>query len=66
MRDRHGRRKPSFGDRFGWIGYVVLFVLILALIGFAVVMRFTAPCKDLGWMPVKDLPARCLTFVRTN
>lgn len=46
---------------WGWILYVVLVVVAMV---FTFWVRATAPCKDLGWLPVKEIPARCLTFVR--
>lgn len=35
-------------------------VLIVLGLAFAAWVAFFAPCKSLGWMPIKDLPARCL------
>lgn len=29
-------------------------------ITFAIWISFLAPCSSLGWVPLKDLPARCL------
>lgn len=45
----------------GVIAFVILFVL--CLVG-SIWFRYMAPCKDMGFLPVKDVPARCITFVR--
>lgn len=35
-------------------------IAIVALVAIAwLAFYFAAPCRWLGWMPVKDLPARC-------
>jgi hypothetical protein len=36
--------------------------LVLVLLVGAFYMACFAPCDVLGWMPVKDIPARCLTI----
>lgn len=46
------------------VGVALFTVLVVIGIGFSVWARYYAPCHALGWMPVKDVPARCLTFVR--
>ena len=34
--------------------------LVIIGIGFAIWIAFLAPCSSLGWVPLKDLPARCI------
>lgn len=46
---------------YGWIAWAVALVLIVA---FGVWFRVAAPCSWMGAMPAKDVPGRCLTFVR--
>lgn len=38
----------------------ILGILMIAVIILAFSMAFWMPCKYLGWVAVKDLPARCL------
>lgn len=38
---------------------VLLIGVVVVLAGF-LLWRCDAPCSSLGWMPIKELPARCL------
>jgi hypothetical protein len=38
----------------------LLALLVAALIVGGIYVRAKAPCSALGWMPAKDVPARCL------
>jgi uncharacterized integral membrane protein len=38
----------------------MLFLILLAL--FLMIGPFIIPCRYLGWVSVKDIPARCLTI----
>lgn len=68
--NRHGNRHhnwrcPVHG---GWrtidwskpIAAVIVFGTMAIIIGGIVYIRAAAPCKYIDWMPVKDVPARCL------
>lgn len=39
---------------------LIVFGVIALVIGAIVFVRVAAPCSVLDWMPVKDVPARCL------
>jgi hypothetical protein len=40
-----------------FIAFAIVFTILYAW------FYFTAPCNWLGWLPVKDVPARCVTFM---
>ncbi|MFF8942856.1 hypothetical protein ACF1A5_11405 [Streptomyces sp. NPDC014864] len=44
-------------DALGGIAFGVVLV-VFVIVGTWV--RVSAPCSSLGWLPVKDVPARCL------
>lgn len=46
------------------VGLGVVLVALFALIGAQCWAQCSAPCDSLGWMPVKELPARCLGTLR--
>lgn len=48
------------------LALAIVFTGILVLVGtiYLGYRSMTAPCEELGYMPVKDLPARCLDHVR--
>lgn len=39
---------------------VFMVVVLIVGLAFGVWVAFFAPCSALGWVPLKDLPARCL------
>lgn len=46
------------------LAVVVVVLLFVASIAFAVWAHFIAPCSDINWLPAKELPARCFTWVK--
>ena len=53
--------RSSSGDVIGGI----LFLLAIAFfIGISIWVHFFASCGHIGWLPAKEMPARCYTFVR--
>lgn len=38
----------------------LLALLVIALIVGSIYVHAKAPCSSLGWLPAKDVPARCL------
>jgi hypothetical protein len=58
---RKKRQRRETLKTVGALLFVVLFALLI-IGGFWA--RFAAPCKYLTWMPVQDVPSRCLTFVK--
>jgi hypothetical protein len=38
----------------------LFFSFVLAILLAGAYVACAAPCESLGWMPLKDLPARCL------
>lgn len=54
-------------DDVAAVGAGILFVLfIIAAITFSIWVRFFASCSDIGWLPIHEMPGRCLTFVNHN
>lgn len=47
--------------RYAWMGWIILFVGVLI---FGIWFRMAAPCSWMGNLPAKEIPGRCLTFVR--
>jgi len=44
---------------------VTAFILLfIGCIVFGVWARFYAPCSAIGWLPLHEMPGRCLTLVR--
>jgi hypothetical protein len=39
---------------------VAFLVALVVAVTFAVWVRWFAPCDALGWLPVAEIPARCL------
>ena len=42
---------------------LLIFVSFPVALALGAWVTFFAPCSSLGWVPVKDLPARCLAGV---
>jgi hypothetical protein len=49
----------------GLIGGIAMFLVVIALTVFGIWASVAAPCKDIDWMPQKDLPSRCLHITVT-
>jgi hypothetical protein len=45
-------------------GAVLLAVFVLGLIALSIWIHFFASCGHIGWLPAKEMPSRCYTFVR--
>lgn len=43
-----------------WAALFLMCLIAFAILAFPVWTNFIADCDSLGWMPVKDLPARCV------
>ena len=42
-----------------WL-FLVWPILIVAVIAFGIWLRVAAPCEYVNWLPVADVPTRCL------
>ena len=42
------------------IGTILGVITLVFIIGFAIWVSFFAPCKKISWLPIANLPARCL------
>lgn len=52
--------KQRTKDRWAVLFGILVLVAIPVLIVLSIWLSVFAPCKYVDWMPVKDVPARCL------
>lgn len=49
-------------DRLAVIGGALFLLFVLTLLPLGIWLQVAAPCKYVDWMPVSDVPTRCLTI----
>jgi hypothetical protein len=57
-------RRRRRQDALAVLGGVAFLLLIVAFIALSVWIHFFASCGHIGWLPAKEMPARCYSFVR--
>lgn len=57
-------RRSDVKDWLAIIAGLLFLALIPVAIGFSIWVHFLAPCHQIEWLPIKEIPTRCLTVSR--